>query len=128
MPQERSNFPYPGSGLVPLPVFSRLKGRPRLALRGVQKFRHLHDADSAMLPQAQQILVPRDDALRLALDRAFEDAVIVRILFHDVEPLRGLDALSEASHRLNDLLDAIFRPFEALAQRARDFLDDVVGD
>src|SRR5437667_7521044 len=93
----------------------RLRADTLLLLSPLQKLTRLHDFDTSVVAQAQQILVPGQDVFRTRLDRALENTIIWRIFLDDVQHLGWDDAVRKTGQPQPCVVEPVAVPLEFLS-------------
>ncbi len=91
-----------------------------------QKLACLHNPDAAVLAEPQQILIARDDELRPGFQRAFQDAVVVRVFLDGIDGvLRGHET-SELGKLFSCEVQPVPLPREVVTQHGHEFIQNRV--
>ncbi len=92
-----------------------------------QKVRWTANGHPVVLPEAQQIVITRDNVVRPCRNRAFENPVIRRIFLNHVELHRGRSRAGYFGDPLSRLRNIIGLPAELSRQHTADFIQDRFG-
>lgn len=104
----------------------RLAFAPSLRLN-LEKLRRRHDLATLILPDLEQVVIPANEVIRTAGERAFKDSVISGVVHDDVDALRRLDVLGKPRDLANGGIHTILRPAELRPkQNALYFVKNVV--
>jgi hypothetical protein len=79
------------------------------------------------LPDLEQVVIPTNEVIRTAGERAFQDSVIRGVVHDDVDALLRLDVLGKPRDLANGVIHTLLRPAELRPeQNALYFVKNVV--
>lgn len=99
---------------------------PRPPLPQFKKIRYGQDTHGVVPAQPEEVFIPGYDVIGASSRGAFQDSIIVRVLFHDIQAHGWPHLFSEALDFLPDLRDVLFRPAEFPAQHIGHLIEDGV--
>jgi hypothetical protein len=94
----------------------------------LHEVRYAKDLNSAVATEPKQVAIAGHNKLRGSRDRAFEDAVVVRICHYGVDRLTWADATSEIANARRSLVERFFRPAKLIPQNTVHFIKQCLGD